>query len=74
MKFQLVIESDTRQLVIKPENDGERQLLEALCGGYHPAAFPEQAEKYTFAKAEPQWSNDRHPYKKLTELKVVFNA
>jgi hypothetical protein len=71
MKFQLSFNSDVNGAVmtLTPQNDGEEQLLRALCGGNKP--FSTAESEPLSATVMPSWSADRPPYRKVTAVQIV---
>ena len=64
MKFQLVIEGDSKFIVLKPETDGDLTILWALRA--------DKGEEMRACSAEFTLSGDRPPYQEVTQVLIRF--
>lgn len=62
MKFQMIIDSSSKVIVLTPENDGERMML-ASCIRDRDTSPQEGAVTF-------KMSDDRAPYKKVIAVEV----
>lgn len=72
MKFQLVIEATEKRLVLVPENQSEAVLLGTICDPNAPNMNSDLKDVSKGAVIIAKVSDDRIPYRKVTELHIIL--
>lgn len=70
MKFQLLMENDTKKIVLVPENQNEALFLGTIVDPNRIAH--DSGDDTTTARVTAEVSSDRAPYRKVVKLNITF--